>query len=272
MTNPDIVFVVALLCCASLASIDRIAAMNDGKFDHVSYKTISPVCSNRPECVVEFVGIHQRVMSSPPIWSLNDYKHLFPGYAMGPSRVLEDVLFVAIGDQNVLQEIQQSWGNDEDVNIVQIVDDQRNVTLESVRSAIESHHGKFSWYFLTEGPVIVFSQNLLEMIDGLDPKAPLAIGHVRRMHEMDAPLIWTGSGMAISSAAMDLVAGPAVSSCPPHHALSDTISSCFWERGVFIAGYIGVRDRVDPIVNYPGSMSSRYPVSRSGPALNSCHV
>lgn len=238
-----------------MATIQMVLSSNHGGGTYAPYRAITPVCTDRMECVMEYVGVHRRVMQVLPIWSLRDYMMLFPGTPGRPPCTLGDILFVAVGGSSALDAIKQSWAGVEGITVLGVVDDANNATLETVRSAIAPYWGKFAWYLVTEGPVLVYVENLLAMLGGLDPRYPLAVGHVRRMHHDDAPLLCSSSGIAIAKAAMEIVAGPGARRCPSHHGLSDTISSCFWERGVFIADHVDMREKMLPAGGYQGSMS-----------------
>lgn len=218
-----------------------------------SFKAILPLCVDRPECVVEFVQVHHRVMQAPPIWSLGDYSRLFPVHPPVHSCASERVLFLAIGSRSVFDEMQQSWGGEPNVTMVHLETLPGNSTMQAIYQAVGRSQGGYDWYFISEGPVLVLIRHLLDMVHGLDPASPLAIGHVARIHPDDAPLAFAGAGVAISRGAVRLLWGSSAAPCPGHHGLSDTISSCFWERGVFIANHHGMQRNGDVFSRYPKS-------------------
>lgn len=235
-TNIDIVLLIMLLCAVSLCVMDWSAVSHQ---QANQMKDIVPVCSDSPECVSEFVGVHVRVMRTPPIWTLVDFRRMFPSYSMAgvPENALDGVLFVVVASEEVVVEVRESWGSYGNLSAVYIPGIPERVSLETVLAQVKQFaaQGTVQWFFLTLGPAVVFPEKLLLMLDGIDSRSPIAVSHLWQMHGSDYPKVSVGSGVAISARAMELVIGAEFGDCPMHSDLSDSLSSCFWDRGVFLA-------------------------------------
>lgn len=100
------IIVVAITCAAWYAELHRDAMLGSAMM-----RPPSPVCSDRPDCVSDFVRLSGRVWEPPPVWTLADYTRMFGGG--GGNLTLDRVrgIVVASGrEMDAIDAIYDTWG------------------------------------------------------------------------------------------------------------------------------------------------------------------